>query len=147
MDWLADNQYVLVKSAHLFFVISWMVGHLYLPRLMVYHADSEPGSDKSETFKVMERRLMRGIMTPAMIGAWVFGLWLVWLTAAWEQGWFAAKFFLVILMSAQHGFAVRWMKEFERDERKRTARFFRFVNEFPALLLVAIIILVIVKPF
>ena len=147
MQWLADNQYSLVKAGHLFFVVSWMIGHLYLPRLMVYHSESEPGSDKSETFKVMERRLMRGIMTPSMIGTWVFGLWLLWIISAWEDGWFHAKFFLVILMSAQHGFAVRWMKEFERDERKRSARFFRFVNEFPALLLVAIIILVIVKPF
>ena len=139
--------YEWVKALHIIAVISWMAGLLYLPRLMVYHAVTEPGSEQSETFKVMERRLMKAIMTPAMIASWVFGLWAMWLIGAWLQGWFHAKLMLVVLMSAFHGFCVVWMKEFERDERKRRQRFFRFVNEIPTVIMIAVVILVIVKPF
>lgn len=139
--------YEWVKVLHLIAVISWMAGLLYLPRLMVYHAVAEPGGDKSETFKVMERRLMKAIMTPAMIASWALGLWLMWIADAWQQGWFHVKLLLVILMSAFHGFCVVWMKEFERDERKRRQRFFRFVNEIPTLIMIAVVILAVVKPF
>ena len=124
-----------------------MAGLLYLPRLMVYHSDKEPGSDASETFKIMESRLMKAIMTPAMIASWVFGLLLVWQNGLWIQGWFVTKLFLVLLLSAQHGFCVVWLREFALDKRKRSARFFRMVNEIPTVLMILIVILVVIQPF
>jgi putative membrane protein len=139
--------YEWIKAAHLISVISWMVGFLYLPRLMVYHQQSDIGSDKSETFKVMERRLMKGIMTPAMVASWLFGLWLMVLTEAWTQGWFISKLFMVCLLTFFHIVAVKWVREFDADRRYRSQRFYRIVNEIPAVLMVIIVILVIVKPF
>ncbi|MGB7287230.1 MAG: protoporphyrinogen oxidase HemJ [Salaquimonas sp.] len=139
--------YEWIKVAHLVSVISWMVGFLYLPRLMVYHVEAKPGSDTSETFKIMERRLLKGIMTPAMIATWIFGFWLMYLSHAWSEAWFISKFFLVFVLTFFHGLAAGWVKEFARDERKRKQRFFRIVNEIPAVLMVLIVILVIVKPF
>ena len=136
-----------IRALHVIAVIAWMAGLLYLPRLFVYHAASEPGSTQSETFKVMERRLMRAIMTPAMVAVWLFGLWLAALTSAWSEGWFSAKMALVVLLSAFHGFCARWLREFARDERKRRQRFFRFVNEVPTLLMIGIVILAVVRPF
>jgi len=136
-----------VKAAHVISIIAWMAGLLYLPRLMVYHATSEVGSTQSETFKVMERRLLNAIMTPAMIASWVFGLWAMVELAAWQEGWFHAKLFLVLLMSAFHGFCAVWVREFADDERRRPQRFYRFVNEIPTILMIAIIVLVIVRPF
>jgi protoporphyrinogen IX oxidase len=139
--------YEWVKALHVISIIAWMAGLLYLPRLMVYHAVSEPGSQQSETFKIMERRLLKAIMTPAMVASWLFGLWAMWETQAWTQGWFHAKLFLVLLMSAFHGFCAVWVREFADDRRRRRQRFYRFANEFPTLLMVAIVILVIVRPF
>ena len=139
--------YEWVKIAHIVSVISWMVGFLYLPRLMVYHFDSKPGSETSETFKVMERRLLKGIMTPAMIASWGFGLWLVYLLDAWANGWFVSKFFLVLILTAFHGFAAGWVKSFARDERRKSQRFYRIVNEVPAIFMILIVALVILKPF
>jgi putative membrane protein len=139
--------YEWVKVLHIVSVISWMAGMLYLPRLMVYHTGSDPRSEQSETFKVMEQRLLKAIMTPAMIATWVFGIWLMVLIDPWQDGWFYAKIILVVLMSAFHMFAAVWVKEFGRDERLRPARFFRFVNEVPAVFMVLIVILVVVKPF
>ena len=139
--------YEWIKVLHVISVISWMVGFLYLPRLMVYHNETEPGSEASETFKVMERRLLKAIMTPAMIASWVFGLWLMVILDAWQEGWFVSKLFLVLLLSAFHGFAVKWVGEFAADERKRKTRFYRFANEVPTLLMILVVILVIVKPF
>jgi len=136
-----------VKALHIMSVIAWMAALLYLPRLMVYHADSAVGSATSETFKVMERRLLRGIATPSMIATWVFGLWMAWLIGAWSDGWFHTKLFLVLLLSAYHGLAVRWVRDFANDRNERSARFFRMVNEIPAVLMVGIVILVVVKPF
>ena len=136
-----------VKALHIMSVIAWMAALLYLPRLMVYHAESAPGSEKSETFKVMERRLLRGIATPSMLATWVFGLWMAWLIGAWSDGWFHAKLFLVLVLSGYHGFAVRWVRDFANDRNARSARFFRMVNEIPALLMAGIVILVVVKPF
>jgi putative membrane protein len=135
------------KALHVVSIIAWMAAMLYLPRLFVYHADVAPGDPRSETFKVMERRLMRGIMTPSMIAAWTFGLATAHLLGAWHEGWFAAKLVLVILLTAYHGFCARWLSEFAREERKRSSRFFRIVNELPAVLMVAIVILAVVKPF
>lgn len=139
--------YEWVKAAHLIAVISWMVGFLYLPRLMVYHYAAAPGSETSETFKVMERRLLRAIMMPSLLLAWGFGLWLMILIEAWHEGWFVTKLFLVLLLTAFHGFAAGWVKAFARDERRFSQRFYRIVNEVPALFMVLIVILVIVKPF
>ncbi len=139
--------YEWVKAAHVISVIAWMAALLYLPRLMVYHSVSEPGSVQSETFKVMERRLLKAIMTPAMIASWVFGLWLMVLIEAWLDGWFHLKLLMVIVMTAFYVFCAVWVKEFSRDERKRKQRFFRFVNEIPAVLMVVIVVAVIVKPF
>jgi putative membrane protein len=139
--------YEWVKVAHIVSVISWMVGFLYLPRLMVYHCEAIVGSESSETFKVMERRLMKAIMTPAMIASWIFGLWLMVITGAWAEGWFITKLFMVCLLVFFHVLSVGWVREFARDERKRTQKFFRVVNEIPAVIMVIVVILVVVKPF
>jgi len=139
--------YEWIKAAHLISVISWMVGFLYLPRLMVYHCDAKVGSETSETFKIMERRLLKAIMTPAMIASWVFGLWLMVLTEAWTQGWFISKLFMVCILTFFHVVSVKWVREFADDQRKRPQKFYRIVNEVPALLMVIIVVLVIVKPF
>jgi putative membrane protein len=136
-----------VKAAHIISVIAWMAAQLYLPRLLVYHAESPVGSEKSETFKVMERRLLRGIANPAMILTFVFGIWYATLIDAWGETWLHAKLLFVLALSAYHGFVARWVWAFARDERPHTARFFRMVNELPALLMIAIVILVVVKPF
>lgn len=138
-------EWVLV--AHIVSVISWMAAMLYLPRLLVYHFDFKIKSDASDTFKIMERRLLKGIMTPAMISTWIFGLWLMVLSEAWMFGWFVSKFFLVFLLSGFHGVCSKWVKEFSRDERKKSVKFYRFMNEVPAVFMVLIVILVVVKPF
>ena len=139
--------YEWVKALHILSVISWMAGLLYLPRLLIYHFDAEIGSVQSETFKIMERRLLKAIMNPAMIASWVFGLWLIYLTEAYVEGWFVSKFFLVFLMTAFHMFEARWVKEFAADLRRHSTKFYRVANEGPTLLMVGIVILVVVKPF
>lgn len=136
-----------VKSLHVISVIAWMAALLYLPRLMVYHADSAVGSDKSETFKIMERRLLKGIANPSMIGAWVFGLWTAWLIGAWSEEWFHAKLALVVALSGYHMALARWVRLFAEDRNTRSVRFYRIANEAPTLVLIAVVILVIVKPF
>lgn len=142
------SYYRWLMALHLIAVIAWMAGMLYLPRLFVYHADAEKGSDKSETFKVMERRLLRLIINPAMIAAFVFGiLMIVANPGLMQMGWFHAKLGLVLLMTAVHGFFARWRKQFARDENTRPAKFYRIWNEVPTLLMILIVILVIVKPF
>ena len=138
--------YVWIKVLHVVAVISWMAGMLYLPRLFVYHCEAEIGSRQSETFKVMERRLLRAIINPAMIATWVLGLWLVWASEAWREGWFQAKFVLVLLLSAVHGLLVRSFKAFAADRNRNSAKFYRLVNELPTLLMIGIVILAIVKP-
>lgn len=136
-----------VKALHVMAVIAWMAALLYLPRLLVYHADSAVGSEKSETFKVMERRLLRGIANPSMIAAWIFGLWTAWLIAAWSDGWFHSKVALVLLLTIYHMLTARWVRTFAEDRNLRSSRFYRLVNEIPAVLMVGIVILVVVKPF
>src|ERR1043166_1493248 len=128
-------------------VIAWMSAMLYLPRLFVYHTESKPGSESSERFKVMERRLLRGIMIPSMVLVWILGPLLAWLTGAYLDTWLQIKFVLVVILSGLHGFFVRCWRDFEADRNTRSARFYRIVNEVPALLMVAIVILVVVQPF
>lgn len=140
--------YPWIKSLHIISVIAWMAGMLYLPRLFVYHCDAAPGSDKSETFKIMERRLLRAIINPAMIASFIFGGLLL-LTPGivdWTDWWVHAKLVLVILMTAVHGLFARWRKDFEADRNTRPAKVFRIANEGPTLLMIAIVILVVVKP-
>ena len=139
--------YEWVLVGHIISVISWMAGIFYLPRLFVYHVDAEIGSVQSQTFKVMELRLMKAIMTPAMVATWAFGIWLMILGSHHISGWFHTKLFLVIIMSAFHMFCVKWLKDFSNDKNSRTARFFRIVNEMPTILMVFIVILVVLKPF
>lgn len=139
--------FLWIKSLHVISIIAWMAGMLYLPRLFVYHVDAEAGSVQSETFKVMERRLLKAIINPSMIAAWIFGLWMAWELQAWHDGWFHAKFALVVIMSGVHGYLSRCVKTFARDENRRTARFYRMLNEVPTVLMVGIVILVVGKPF
>jgi putative membrane protein len=139
--------YVWVKSLHVISIIAWMAGMLYLPRLFVYHADAKIGSDKSETFKVMERRLLKAIMNPAMISAWIFGLWTAYELNTWTDGWFHAKLFLVLVMSGVHGHLAKCVKVFAVDQNRRPARYYRIINEVPTVIMIAVVILVIVKPF
>ena len=140
--------YLWLKALHVISVIFWMAGMAYLPRLYVYHAEAEVGSDQSETFKIMERRLLRGIINPAMIAAFLFGGLMIWANPElMHQGWFHVKLTLVIVMTAVHGFLARWRKAFDRDRNIHTSRFYRIINEAPPVLVVFIVILVIVKPF
>lgn len=139
--------YEWIKVLHIIAVISWMAGMLYLPRLMVYHCGAPAGSPQSETFKVMERRLLKAIMNPAMIVTWLAGLYLAWDGGWYMQGWFHAKVALVLAMSGMHGALSRWVREFASDANTRSTRFYRVANEVPTLLMIAIVILVVVKPF
>lgn len=139
--------YLFLKALHIIAVVSWMAGMLYLPRLFVYHAAAAPGSESSETFKVMERRLLNFIMTPAMALTWILGLVLVVQSGAMGAGWFLTKFVLVIAMSGLHGLFSAMVKDFSRDQNRHTQKFFRIVNEIPTVLLIAIVILAVVKPF
>ncbi len=148
MDW-----YLVAKALHVISVIAWMAGMLYLPRLFVYHAETGAGTPQSETFKVMERRLLRAIMNPAMIATWIFGLamlgmgWLAWGPDWLRDGWMHAKLALVVVMTVVHHLYARWRKDFERDANRRSPRFYRIWNEIPTVLLVGIVFLVILKPF
>jgi protoporphyrinogen IX oxidase len=146
MDY-AGTAYNLVKAGHIIAVIAWMAGMLYLPRLFVYHADTQKGSIQSETFKVMERRLLKGIITPAMILTWIFGLLLVWSSGFYMAGWFHAKFLLVLILSGLHGWFSKMTKDFANDRNVRPAKFYRMINEIPTVLMILIVILVVVKPF
>jgi len=139
--------YEILKALHIVAVIAWMAGLLYLPRLYVYHADAPAGSLQSETFKVMERRLLRGIMNPAMIAVWVFGLLLAWRGDWWHAGWWQVKFALVLGLTFVHHLYGRWRKEFANDKNTRPARYYRWWNEVPTLLMIAIVFLAVLKPF
>ncbi len=140
--------YVLwIKALHIIAVITWMAGMLYLPRLFVYHTQTLPGTPESERFKVMERKLLRGIINPSMITVWILGPLLAWVMHVYEQGWLEVKFLLVIGLSAIHGMLVRGVKAFARDANTRSATYWRVMNEVPALLMIFIVILVVVKPF
>jgi protoporphyrinogen IX oxidase len=144
---MTGNLYLWVKALHVIAIIAWMAGLLYLPRLFVYHCDAVPGSVQSETFKVMERRLLRAIMNPAMIAAWVLGLWLAWSGNWFSAPWLHGKLVLVVALSGVHGALSRWTKDFATDSNGHSQKFFRIMNEVPTLLMIGIVILVVVKPF
>lgn len=147
---MSQTLYPYVKALHLIAVIAWMAAILYLPRLFVYHAECKPGSIESDTFKIMERKLLRTIMNPAMILTWIFGLTLVFYfnVINFKQDiWFHVKLLLVVLMTVFHGLLAKWRKDFALDRNQHSARFYRSVNEVPAILMAAIVILVIVRPF
>ena len=139
--------YEWIKAFHIMAVIAWMAGMLYLPRLFVYHAEAEVGSRQSETFKVMERRLLRGIINPSMIVVWVLGLYMAWDAPWYDELWLQLKVVCVLIMSALHGFLTRWMKDFAADRNTHSAKFYRIINEVPAVLVVVIVLLVVLKPF
>jgi len=144
--------YQWIKAFHIIAVIAWMAGMLYLPRLFVYHCAAEQGSVQSETFKVMERRLLRAIMNPAMIATWLLGLWLAWLGPDSRYGWFASpwlqvKIVLVLVLSAMHGMVARWVKDFGADRNPHSQRFYRIINELPTILMIGIVLLAVLKPF
>ncbi len=146
--WLIPGgAYPWMKVLHIVAIISWMAGLLYLPRLFVYHCEAEAGSQQSETFKVMERRLYRGIMVPAMIASWSAGLWLAWDLGLFNAGWFHVKLALVLALTGVHWFYANSLRDFAADRNKRPQRFFRLMNEVPTLLMIGIVILVVVRPF
>lgn len=139
--------YLWIKAFHVIAVIAWMAGMLYLPRLFVYHCAAAPGSEQSETFKVMERKLLRLIINPAMIVVWVLGLWLAWRGGWIGAGWLDVKVAAVLLLSAVHGYYAGAVRAFAEDRNKRSARHWRFMNEVPTLLMIVIVVMAVVKPF
>ena len=145
--WNPSGLYLWLKAFHVITVIAWMAGMLYLPRLFVYHCEAEAGSRQSETFKVMERRLLRAIINPAMVVTWVLGLWLAFEGGFIKAGWLHGKLLLVLILSGIHGFLSRAVRDFAADRNVRSQKFYRIINEIPAVLMVGIVILVIVKPF
>jgi len=139
--------YEWIKALHVIFVIAWMAGMLYLPRLFVYHCEADAGSKQSETFKVMERRLLKAIINPAMVATWLAGLYLAWAGHWLSAGWFHGKLLLVLILSGVHGLFSRWVKDFANDRNRRSQKFFRIINEVPTIIMIGIVVLVIVKPF
>ena len=140
--------YDWIKALHVISVIAWMAGMMYLPRLFVYHADSAVGSEKSETFKLMERRLYRGITTPAMVATWVFGLAMVFHGLIdWSQIWPWVKAAMVLALSGMHGVLGRLLRDFANDRNTRPSKFFRQINEIPFVIAIVIVVMVIVRPF
>lgn len=142
------NTYLLVKSLHIISFIAWMAGMLYLPRLFVYHAGVKPGSEQDQLFQTMERRLLRFIMNPAMIATFIFGFWLIHIIGFTHLGpWFHAKATCLILLVVIHGLCARWRKEFINGTCKHSPRFFKIINEVPTVMMIAIVFLVVMKPF
>jgi putative membrane protein len=139
--------YLWIKALHVISIIAWMAALLYLPRLMVYHTQAEIGSTQSETFKTMERRLLKAIANPAMIASWVFGLWIAFTGNWWSSPWFHAKLLAVVGLTAMHMWMARWVRQFANDANQRSERFYRAMNEVPTVLMIAAVVFVIVKPF
>ena len=146
---LSSTAFLWIKALHIISVIAWMAGLLYLPRLFVYHVKAEPGSELSETLKVMERRLLKFIMHPAMAASWLFGglLLLVYNQDMWLSGWLHAKLGLVVLLTVMHMAMGRWRREFAEDRNARSRKFYRIANEVPTVLMIGIVIFVVVQPF
>ncbi|MQP66691.1 protoporphyrinogen oxidase HemJ [Niveispirillum sp. SYP-B3756] len=143
------DYYLWIKALHVISVIAWMAAQLYLPRLFVYHCEAPAGSPQSETFKVMERRLLKAIMNPAMIATWIFGIGMIALNPDLlkGQGWLHAKLTLVLVLSGVHGVLSKYVRVFAKDANTKPQKFFRILNEVPTLLMIGIVILVIVRPF
>ncbi len=146
MEGFLGEGYLWIKALHILAIIAWMAGMLYLPRLYVYHVSAEIGSQQSETFKVMERRLLRAIINPAMILAWLTGLSLAAHLGVWLEGWFHGKLALLLGMQLIHAGFARWRRYFAADDNRHSEKFYRIVNEVPTLLMIGIVILVVVKP-
>jgi putative membrane protein len=151
MQEILSQNYEWLRALHIISVMAWMAGMLYLPRLFVYHAESEIGSEKSETFKVMEYRLLKIIINPAMMSAWTFGVLMLYanpgMASGEGSGWIHVKLLLVLIMSGIHGMLAKQVKVFARDENVKSAKYFRILNEVPAVLMIAIVILAVVQPF
>lgn len=146
--WLRPDDFILyVKAFHIIAAISWMAGLLYMPRLFIYHSDAAPGSPQSETFKMMERRLLKIIMNPAMMITWLLGLYMAWDMYGFEGGWLHGKILLVLLMTMVHMRFSAAVRSFSIDGPRRTTRYWRLMNEVPTVLMIGIVILVVVKPF
>ncbi|WP_205648931.1 protoporphyrinogen oxidase HemJ [Acuticoccus kandeliae] len=139
--------FLWLKALHIIAIIAWMAALLYLPRLMVYHVAAETGSVQSETFKTMERRLLRAIANPAMIAAWILGIALATVSQSWSMPWLHAKLAFVLALTMAHMLMARWVREFRNDANTRSARFYRIANEVPTVLMIVIVIIVVVKPF
>lgn len=142
-----EDLYLWIKAIHVIAVIAWMAGMLYLPRLFVYHCEVPKGSDQSELFKVMEKRLLTVIINPAMMIAWILGLWLAWEGFGFNAGWLHVKLAAVVALSAFHGYLSRSVRDFAADRNDKTSRHWRMMNEIPTILMIIIVIMVIVKPF
>ncbi|MBK1671400.1 TIGR00701 family protein [Rhodovibrio sodomensis] len=147
MTGFLGQAYIWVLILHILSIITWMAGLFYLPRLFVYHAQANPTGEPAETFKVMERRLLKAIMNPSMIVAWVLGLALALHIGAFTQGWFHGKLLLVVIMSALHMAMGKWRKDFEAGQNKHGHKFYRIINEVPTVTLILVVILVKAKPF
>ncbi len=145
---LSSTVYLWVKALHIISVIAWMAGLLYLPRLFVYHVDADAGGELSETLKIMERRLLRFIMNPAMISSFVFGILLLMNMgeSAWQEGWLHAKLVFVAALVAMHMAMARWRRDFAEDRNTRPAKFYRYANEAPTILMIGIVIFAVVRP-
>lgn len=141
------NIYLLVKALHIISFTSWMAGMFYLPRLFAYHAGTTVGSESSELLKVMERRLLRIIINPAMVLTFVFGAWLITIVHPEKEGWFHIKATLLILMFGLHGFFSKTRRRFAADERPRSVRFYKIINELVTLIFVVIVLMAVLKPF
>jgi putative membrane protein len=142
--------YLIAKALHVISFISWMAGMLYLPRLYVYHADVPVGSERDKMLQVMERKLLRYIVNPAMIATFAFGIWLIMILGMdvlKSSGWLHAKFTLLFLMTAVHGMLAGARKKFARGENTRSAKYYRWLNEAPTVLMIAIVFLAVMKPF
>jgi putative membrane protein len=142
-----DNLYLWIKALHIIAVMSWMAALLYMPRLFIYHTDAEIGSQQSETFKMMEQRLLKVIMNPAMMISWGLGLYLAWSVYGFQGGWLHAKLLFVVLLTGVHVMFSRSVRAFAENRNKRSARYWRLMNEAPTLLMIAIVIMAVVKPF
>lgn len=142
-----SRAYDWLKAVHVVAIISWMAAMLCLPRLFIYHTQVKTGSEASELFKVMERRLLRIIMNPAMVLSWVVGLWLAWQAGWFKAPWFHGKLALVLALSAVHGHYSKAVRLFAEDKNEKSTRHWRIMNEVPAVLMIGIVVLVVVKPF
>lgn len=143
---MINEPYLWLKALHIIAVITWMAGLLYLPRLFVYHCQVPHGSDASEKFKIMERKLLRAIINPSMIAVFIFGITLAFYTETYREIWFQIKFVLVIILSAIHGLMAKYRKDFANDKNTRSERFYRIFNEIPAILMVMIVFIAVLKP-